>query len=390
MIGHWLEKGQLHSILRVVPTFVTAVVLFLFAIAQGGFLSWFLFYTFLPIALYLSVLLLYPFHSIVIVRSIDNDQLFSGDTLHLQIHLKRRLAFPLFLMSIYESPEGSLRNGITHTAGVMCWFSREVTIPLDLSNMPRGRHVLKSLVLKTGDPFGFFERSVQLSSRMVVYVYPKSRVISAHELDLPNQTADAFAQQADLSNFSGIRAYRPSDRPSRMDWKSTARTNTLVTKQFEPERERYVSIVLVSRKQESDERFERAISYTVSLVKTFLNYGFTVLLTYRSGSAALFLQDSSSRTLNQVYQTLAELTKQQVLEADEVRMSGNKSYLGYAVSTDAQLAFTMSEFAAKSRQKQKLFYITDELPEQDFNHLRSSWFSATIVSEKELKAGERD
>lgn len=390
MIGHWLEKSHLQSIVHALPTFVIAVALFLFAIAQGGFLSWFLFYTFLPVALYLSVLLLYPFHSIVIERLIDNHQLFTGDTLHLQVHLTRRLPFSLFLISIYESPQGPLRNVTTCAAGVMCWSSREITIPLDLSNMPRGRHTLESLVLKTGDPFGFFERSVQLKNKMVIYVYPKTHVISANELELPNQAADAFAQQADLSNFSGVRAYRPSDRPSRMDWKSTARTNTLVTKQFEPERERYVSIVLVSRKQESDERFERAISYTASLVKTFLNCGFTVLLTYRSGTAALFLHDSSSRTLNQVYQTLAELTKQQVLEADEVHMSGNKKYLGYAVSTDARLAFTMSEFAAKNRQRQKLFYVTDELPEQDFNHLRSSWFSATVVSKKGLKAGERD
>jgi uncharacterized protein (DUF58 family) len=390
MIGHWLGKGHLQTILRAVPTLVIAFALLLFAIAQGGFLSWFLFYTFLPVALYLSVLLLYPFHSIVIERSMNNHQLFSGDTLHLQVHLKRRLTFPLFLISIYESPKGSLRNISTRAAGVMCWFSREVTIPLDLSNLPRGRHILENIVLKTGDPFGFFERSVQLDSKMVIYVYPKARVISANELGLPNQAAEAFAQEADLSNFSGIRAYHPSDRPSWMDWKSTARTNTLVTKQFEPERERYVSIVLVSRKQEADERFERAISYTASLVKTFLNYGFTVVLTYSSGAAALFLKDSSSRTLNQVYRALAGLTKQQTLEADEVRMSGNKNYLGYAVSTDAQLAVTMSEFAAKSRQQQRLFYVTDELPEQDFKHLRSSWFSATSVSEKELKAGERD
>ncbi|GAY75336.1 transglutaminase-like enzymes [Sporolactobacillus inulinus] len=101
-------------------------------------------------------------------------------------------------------------------------------------------------------------------------------------------------------------------------------------------------MILVATKTEENERFELAISYTASLLKTLLNCGFTVSLSYRSGAQPLFLHDHSERTLVTAYQALAELTKEQVLELDEVQMTTRAKNIGYAVSTDEGLAAVMS------------------------------------------------
>lgn len=382
MIGRWMRKWTSSALGRLVPPFFVCILLFLFAMVHGGFLSWFLFYLFVPIALYIVLLMLYPFHSIAIERYIEDAHWFSGDTLHTKVVLKRRWALPFFLVTICERPDHLFPLHDIKPAGLMLWVRREAVFNLAIPNMPRGKYTLGEIELKTGDPFGFFERTVYLQHRTIVYIFPKVRSLSMSDLALTQTGLHQSVQEADLSNFSGVRAYRPNDRPSWLDWKSSARTNVLVTKQFEPEREKYASVVLVSRDEDSDELFEWAVSFTASLLKALLSNGFSVFLTYNSEEKPLFIPEDAPRALSNAYRVLAELRKDQVLATDDVRMSRSKKYMGYAVSTDPRLAYQMSEFAKTSRQRQKMFFLDSGETIGDFRKLANSWFSLSMIKDE--------
>lgn len=378
------ETSKARSIMHNVAVPVISIVLFLFAMGQGGFLNWFLFYAFVPIFLYQLLLFVYPFHTIDAERSIDDRRVTAGEALHVTVHLKRRWPLPFFSLTLYERPDFyQATNKTRHPAGLLIWIEREAFVALTVPGIPRGKHVLDELVLRMGDPFGFFERSVRLHKKTVIYVYPKARMLSMAELDLPRESVYASAQEMDPGSFAGIRAYQPSDHLSWLDWKSIARMNGPVTKEFEPERDRRAFIVLVSRKKEKDEYFERAISYTASLIQTILSRGFTILLMYRSDAAPLFLQKQSPQNMDTAFQALAELEKDRALESADFLHFANQRGIGYAVSTDYQLAVMMRAFAEKSRQHQTMYYISDQVPEEPVNSLRSLWFSMKTVTKKE-------
>ena len=50
--------------------FILLIATFMFAMFQGGFVSWFLFYTFLPFVLYSFVLFFYPLSSFDVERKL--------------------------------------------------------------------------------------------------------------------------------------------------------------------------------------------------------------------------------------------------------------------------------------------------------------------------------
>lgn len=98
----WLVYGWKLIIL----TLLTAAV-FSYAMFQGGFVSWFLFYAFLPFVLYAGLLALYPLRSFQASRQMDKTQLHAGDRLGVTVTLRRKLPFPLMYMVIEDClPEG--------------------------------------------------------------------------------------------------------------------------------------------------------------------------------------------------------------------------------------------------------------------------------------------
>ncbi|PAD62894.1 DUF58 domain-containing protein, partial [Bacillus siamensis] len=79
---HWLLYGWKLLILAV----LTAAV-FSYAMFQGGFVSWFLFYAFLPFIVYAGLVAVYPLRAFQAAREISSARLTSGDRLSVTIRL---------------------------------------------------------------------------------------------------------------------------------------------------------------------------------------------------------------------------------------------------------------------------------------------------------------
>jgi uncharacterized protein (DUF58 family) len=71
---------------------------------------------------------------------------------------------------------------------------------------------------------------VRPESRCLVYPRPETGVLPPPAPSAQAGGARAHAQGSD--DFSGLRAYQPSDSPRHVAWKSAARSNDMLTKQF--------------------------------------------------------------------------------------------------------------------------------------------------------------
>lgn len=100
----------------------------------------------------------------------------------------------------------------------------------------RGRYQLGPLQLRSSDPFGLFpmQRDIQATTSLVVYPY----TVEVHQFGLPMGLlpgGDALRRRSlyPTTNASGVRDYAPGDSFGRIHWRSTARRDRLITKEFE-------------------------------------------------------------------------------------------------------------------------------------------------------------
>ncbi|MBN1428875.1 MAG: DUF58 domain-containing protein [Anaerolineae bacterium] len=116
-----------------------------------------------------------------------------------------------------------------NSKAMMTWSVRTLCIR-------RGEFLLGPLRVVASDPFGLFEveRKISATSRLVVY--PATVPISSFDLPaglLPGGEALRRRTHHVTTNASGVREYVPGDSFSRIHWRSTARRDRLVVKEFE-------------------------------------------------------------------------------------------------------------------------------------------------------------
>jgi uncharacterized protein (DUF58 family) len=100
----------------------------------------------------------------------------------------------------------------------------------------RGRYQLGPVRLRTSDPFGLFPLERDLTPTSNVVVFPMT--FDIHQFALPVGIlpgGDALRRRTHYitTNASGVRDYEPGDSFNRIHWRSTARRDRLVVKEFE-------------------------------------------------------------------------------------------------------------------------------------------------------------
>lgn len=252
-------------------------IAFSYAMFQGGFVSWFVFYSYLPVFLYILLLFFYPLNRILIERELKHSgDLQAGDHLFVEVTVTFPWVFPLFYVAINDGLPDKMINRTNemneHKALLPMQFKRTAFYEYEIDALPRGEHVFHQTVVKTGDVLGLYQKSIVIETTDAIIVYPKQRDLSSwqplnHSSGGTSRSRRQF--EADLTSISSVRDYTPGDRLSWLDWKATARSNKLVTKQFDFPVNRDVLLVLDAtvRKGFTEEAFERETSLAASLVK---------------------------------------------------------------------------------------------------------------------------
>lgn len=242
------------------------LILFSFAMFQGGFTAWFLFFSFLPIFLYHIGLLLYPMKKWQVTRKITPQVVEAGNQVIINIKIHRKIAFPLYYCVFEEilpeslNKEDHRQEKYKHIENphlinirrnnkqiIFPGFKRTFIIQYQLAHLPRGEHELNSIRIRTGDVFGLIKKEHIFHSADRLMVYPSKRMIHMDEQTQSFEHGTISSHSLNLNNTnvaSGIREYLPGDRFSWIDWKQTARKNTMMTKEFEQEKSTDTLIVL--------------------------------------------------------------------------------------------------------------------------------------------------
>lgn len=270
-------------------TFILLIILFSYAMFQGGFVSWFLFFSYLPIFSYHILLLLYPIKKWRLSREIEQQSIYAGDHIELSINIKRKLPFPLTYCLVEEILPSSLSkvDQRFHSSKeqpvsyrdrqfkkvIFPWFKRDMIIRFNLKYIPRGEHHLEQIKIKTGDLFGFITKDFVFKVEHELKVYPRRTKVNMAEQTTGLEQGAISAPSLNYRSAhiaSGIREYAPGDKLSWINWKQTARKNKMMTKEFEQEKSTDTIVVLDSsyHKGKNGLAFEGAVEVAAGLVET--------------------------------------------------------------------------------------------------------------------------
>ncbi len=184
---------------------------------------------------------------------------FCGDELILESTLANPRPLPLPWVEVWEQipadlgPEGPLEASYARPdqvwvrRGLALWPYQRLRWRRRLRCRRRGAYRLGEACLRTGDPFGFFERERPWRDHLELLIYP--RVVPLRRIALPlhhpsMDVVTASSPVADPTRTATVRDYRPDDSRRLIHWPTTARRGSLQVRVLEPATSLHVSLLL--------------------------------------------------------------------------------------------------------------------------------------------------
>lgn len=311
---------KIQPVIGIVWIFLLAGGAFAYAMFQGGFVSWFLFYSVMPILIYTVAVAFYPMRSVRVERVIDKNIFTADSTMKVTVNISRRSRFPLFFLIAQDVLSDALESRTKSDAGdgtrtlFFPGFKKRMSFTYRVRPMPRGEYVLQGIEVKTGDMFGFVQKTRLVESENDILVYPRYEDIHhwhPFEQNEEGTRRSLTSFQYDLTSVASVRDYAPGDRLSWLDWKSMARNNKLLTKEFERPLNEDM-LVFLNRigndygKEENSPLFEKAVTAAASVVRHGLKQGSSVGLVSFGKEKTLFPMSSGHSQQWKVFYHLAK------------------------------------------------------------------------------------
>ncbi|KGX85843.1 hypothetical protein N784_06510 [Pontibacillus litoralis JSM 072002] len=395
---------------------VLLVVLFAYAMFQGGFVSWFLFYAFLPFLLYLIVLVFYPLSHWKLERKLSQTTLHSGESLTVSVTIRREFPFPVYYCIVEDYVPGTMMklNGHPNNYDYLSnpsalfqqrkvkrilfpWFRKQFTFSYTLDQLPRGEHTFHTVRLKVGDLLGFVKKTHYVTLGEKVLVYPSKRDVFIHQALHRNEGGSApvhLQRSKQTTIVSGIRDYVPGDRFSWIDWKNTARKNKMMTKEFDVQRDASFFLILDAYEINSDKAlaFEGSVEMCASLVQQFgRNH---IHMTFLILGESRFVSPVSKEKEKQVSYQLARLepaksgTFAEGLQQEKCNVASGGKYMLVTTSLTLSLQESILQLIQSNNQIVLVYIDAQERIEaterQLIETLRASGVVVNVLTEKEM------
>ncbi len=127
----------------------------------------------------------------------------------------------------------------------------------------------KKIILKTGFPFIFTERTVSPELRSKLLIYPSLMDIKTQFFSLRNANNSILNEE----EIYRIREYRYGDDRRWIHWKATAKRGELMIKDLRTQEPIRVTIIFDNYKTPDIEVFERSVSFAASLSSQLIEAG---------------------------------------------------------------------------------------------------------------------
>ncbi|MBD8038744.1 DUF58 domain-containing protein [Solibacillus sp. A46] len=254
---------------RLVTVILLLVITYCYAMFQGGFVSWFVFFTILPFLLYSILLAVFPIHFKEISRTLSKDRIERGNNVQVTVRFRNTSWFPIVFMMVQELP---MDNGLYErpngnvTKLFLVGWKREFEWTYELKALKRGEYHFKGLEFTCTDFFGWTIRKVAVNHPQLFLVYPKVSDVNVLPIGMQydqGSSQSRYSLVKDTTMATGVREYIPGDRFSWIHWKSFAKNGELRTKEFE-DRKSQNMFILIDRAVHKN--FEQVIDYTASYI----------------------------------------------------------------------------------------------------------------------------
>ncbi|GAA1327539.1 DUF58 domain-containing protein [Leucobacter albus] len=252
----------------VTPTGWSVVAIMVIAAVLGATLGWVEAW-FVAIAAAVLVVIALPFligsRAYLIRLEIDRKRVVVGGAVHLGIDVENAGVRPA-LPATAELPVGDALREIP--VPFIAGRGRTV-IPVPIAADQRGVVEVGPITLARRDPLNLFHREVTWRDRHLVYVHPKTVLLPPGSAGLVRDLEGASSRRltdSDLS-FHAVRDYVRGDAFRHVHWKSTAKTGTLMVRQYEESQTARAAVIFDANREEyaSDEEFELGVSVAASI-----------------------------------------------------------------------------------------------------------------------------
>ena len=262
---------------KLILLILLVTVTFSYTMFQGGFVSWFLFYSFLPFALYALGIAVYSLNGFSIERQLSKREFHAYEDIIVKVNVKRNSAFPLLFLIAEDCLNEQLASSVINKKNKILLFpgfKKELSFQYVIENVPRGEHLFNNIRIYTSDIFGLIEKEKGLQREEKILVYPYYKEISysslTNQMEQGNMTSTNELLQKDTTMAVGIREYQHGDRFSWINWKASAKRNEMMIKEFEQKTNQDAFIIMDSS---PNPNFEQLVSLTASLGRAILVNG---------------------------------------------------------------------------------------------------------------------
>lgn len=378
MINYFYKMSKLIQLV------VIFIMLFSYAMFQGGFVSWFLFYASLPVLGYLLLVVLYPMTDFHVSRTLSDPLTHAGSTVTVVIKLTRKLPLPLPFIIIEDEMPASLQARYSDKDSIKALdypqllkfkrvkkqahypiFSRTITYSYQLSELPRGEHSLRTVHLETSDFFGFVKKRRSFSEETDLVVTPvpfEVKDVRLTEPEADGTTSRSFNFNQRTNVVTSVREYLPGDRFSWIDWKTSARKDKLMTKEFEREQHAHVLIILDATRQalQNEAAFELNIRVITGLINFWEKEGLHIGLLGLSQQNNYYPPDLKQRKLRNKYLAKVQVDHrclfEESLQTDLAKLNPSTQVMFFVTDIAQEALFSFKKI--KAGNKRVLVFLT--------------------------------
>lgn len=189
----------------------------------------------------------------------------AGGEVHLEVSVENTVARPQ-MPAVIELPVGdALREFTVPLLGPHHSTTMQLTVPTPR----RGVITAGPLTVARQDPLGLLRREMTWRDVHHIHVHPRTVALPPNSAglvrDLEGQSSRRLTD-SDLS-FHAVREYVRGDAMRHIHWKSTAKTGTLMVRQYEESQTARLAVLFDARREEyaSDDEFELGVSAAASV-----------------------------------------------------------------------------------------------------------------------------
>lgn len=389
--GIWLSiTGRLIFII------VLFIASYVFAMFQGGKVSWTIFYVMMPFLLYSAALFLYPIKTMNTVRTFQSKTIEKGGKLVVTISVSRAIPFPLLytvLTDKWTEPIMEENSQHNHKHFFVFGFKRNVDFTYEIEHIPRGEHIAEGIEIEVSDFFGWIKKSVFYPVKDTILVYPNTVPMHYASMDAQFDRGARVAPYSlikDTTMATGVRDYQAGDRVSWIHWKSFARTQTLMTKEFEDRQSEDLIVLLDGRESIV---FESQVELCASIMEEATSHQATVSFISVGEETKIFPFIHSSDQFHTVFVHLAKLQPAQVNDVRLADSSVIESLSGslIIITSNPDWAFIQSANSLAPSAKSIICFVVVEekktrsaVLQEQLRLLKSKGFKVHVVTQPQF------